>query len=48
MQENTIKQVKELNKMVQDLKMETKTIRNHKWRQPWRWKYKERDQEPLL
>lgn len=27
-----------MNKTVQDLKMETETVRNHKGRQPWRWK----------
>jgi len=37
-QENTIKQVKELSKAVQDLKMEVETIKKHKWRQTWKWK----------
>jgi hypothetical protein len=30
------KQVKELNKTIQDLKMEIETIKNYKGRQPWR------------
>ena len=34
-QENTSKQVKELNKTIQDLKIKIETIRNHKGRQLW-------------
>ena len=37
-QENTGKQVKELNKVIQDLKMEIETIKKHKLRQTWKWK----------
>ena len=36
-QENTDKQVKELNKAIQDLKVEVETIK-HKWGQTWKWK----------
>jgi hypothetical protein len=39
-QENTGKQVKELNKSIQHL-----TIRKHKWRQTRKWKTQERGQE---
>ena len=35
-QENAIKQVKEMNKTVQDLKMEINVIRKQKRSQPWR------------
>ena len=35
-EENTNKQVKELNKTIQDLKMEVETIKNHKGKQLWR------------
>jgi hypothetical protein len=37
-QENTIKQVKELNKNVQDLKLEIETIKKYKGTQSWKWK----------
>jgi gas vesicle protein len=37
-QENTSKQVKELNKTIQDLKIKIETIRNHKGRQLWKQK----------
>jgi hypothetical protein len=36
-QENTGKQVKELNIAIQDLKVEVETIKR-KWRQTWKWK----------
>ena len=35
-EENTTKQVMELNKTIQDLKIEVETIRNHKGKQLWR------------
>ena len=37
-QENTIKHVKEINKIVQDLKVEIEAIRKHQMRESWRWK----------
>ena len=35
-QENTGKKVKELNKLIQDLKLEVETIKKYKWRQTWK------------
>jgi hypothetical protein len=36
--------VKELNKVIQDLKVEVGK-KKHKWRQTWKWKTQERGQE---
>ena len=44
-QENTNKQVKELNKVIQYLKVEVETIKKTQWKQTWKWKIKERCQE---
>lgn len=38
-EKNTIKQVREMNKTAQGLKMEIEAIK--KWRQPWKWKPRE-------
>jgi DNA-binding protein H-NS len=35
-QENTSTQMKELNKAIQNIKMEVETIKNYKWRQLWK------------
>jgi hypothetical protein len=37
-QENTGKQLKELNKVIQDLKVEVKTIKKTQMEQTWKWK----------
>ena len=37
-QENTGKQVKELNEVIQDLKVEVKTIKKTQMEQTWKWK----------
>jgi hypothetical protein len=47
-QKNTIKQVMELNKTIQDLKMEVETIKKTKVRQLWRYKPWEKNQEPSM
>ena len=45
LQENTIKQAMEMNKTIQDLKMEIETIKKSQKKQLWRQKTQERDQE---
>jgi hypothetical protein len=47
-QENTIKHVKELNKTVQDLKMELEAKRKYKLRESRRWKTLGREQEQQM
>jgi hypothetical protein len=47
-QKNKIKQVKEMNKTVQDLKMVIEAIKKHKLRESWRWKTQGRDQEQQM
>ena len=44
-QENTIKQVKELSKIVQELKKETETVKKTQREKPWRCTIQERDHE---
>ena len=45
MQENRIKQVKETNKTVQDLKMKVEETKKTQTEESWRWKMEGREQE---
>ena len=43
--ENTGKQQEEMNKAIQDIKLEVETIKKTQWRQTWKWKTQESGKE---